>query len=58
MVQVSVEPIINLILRFDESSGVFVWYGSFIMRWSDERIIWNVSEHSGILSVNLPLIDM
>lgn len=57
-IEVSVISIINLILRFDESSGVFVWYGSFTMRWFDERIIWNMSEYSGISSVNLPLNDM
>jgi nicotinic acetylcholine receptor alpha-7 len=54
-VRVLIEPLVKLIIDFDETAGVFSWYGNFEMLWKDERITWNVSENAGISSIDLPV---
>jgi hypothetical protein len=52
------EPILGLIVDFDEDGGVFSWYGGFHMFWRDDHISWNITEYSYINSITLPITQV
>lgn len=58
LVQVKIDPLMEQIIDFDESKGVFSWYGSFELIWTDDLITWNVSENGGITSIHVPFTDV
>jgi hypothetical protein len=45
LVNITVELFIDLIQNFDETAGVFSWYGVFGQKWTDEYITWNGIEN-------------
>lgn len=57
LVNVTVELFIDLIQNFDETAGVFSWYGVFGQNWEDEYITWNGTEN-GIWYLKMPLKDV
>lgn len=57
LVNVTVELFIDLIQNFDETAGVFSWYGVFGQNWKDEYITWNGTEN-GIWYLKMPLKDV
>lgn len=58
LVEVRMEPILGLIVDFDEGGGVFSWYGGFHMFWRDDHISWNITEYSYINSITLPITQV
>ena len=57
LVNITVELFIDLIKDFDETAGVFSWYGVFGQKWTDEYITWNGTEN-GIWYLKMPLKDV
>lgn len=58
VVDVNVEFDIHAVIDYDEKSGVFVFQGKFILRWWDEMIMWNKSDHGNIDMVQLSIHDV
>ena len=52
---VKIQFFIQLILNYDETTGIITLYGTFMQSWKDDFIQWDVNEFQGITNVTLPL---
>ena len=54
LVDISVQPYIYAILKFDEAQGVFSWHGTFMIAWMDDFNKWNANANDDLFTLNLP----